>query len=72
VEDHRRPPGGHEPPRRTRAELRLAGDREGTVTVVDARTFELLERRTTLPGAVQTETRTTELVRKRLPVRTLE
>ena len=36
--------------------------REGTVTVVDARTYELLERRTTLPGAVQTETRTTELL----------
>jgi hypothetical protein len=36
--------------------------REGTVTVVDARTFQLFERRTTLPGAVQTETRTTELV----------
>jgi hypothetical protein len=36
--------------------------REGTVTVVDAETYELYERRTTLPGTVQTETRTTELL----------
>lgn len=36
--------------------------REGTVTIVDAETYELYERRTTLPGTVQTETRTTELL----------
>jgi hypothetical protein len=33
-----------------------------TVTVVDADTYELIERRTTLAGAVQTEVRTTELL----------
>jgi hypothetical protein len=36
--------------------------REGTVTVVDAETYELYERRTMLPGTVQTETRTTDLL----------
>jgi len=33
-----------------------------TTTVVDAETYQLLERRTTLAGAVQTEHRTTELL----------
>ena len=40
----------------------VARSREGTITVFDAETYELLERRTTLAGAVQTETRTTELL----------
>jgi hypothetical protein len=45
-----------------RGDTLVLRSREGTITVVDARTFELRERRTTLPGAVQTETRTTELL----------
>ena len=40
----------------------VARSTDGTVTVFDAQTYELLERRTALAGTVQTETRTTELL----------
>jgi hypothetical protein len=40
----------------------VARSREGTVTIFDAETYELLERRTAIAGTVQTETRTTELL----------
>ena len=45
-----------------RALVTEAPGADGRSTVVDAETYELLERRTTLAGAVQTETRTTELL----------
>ena len=40
----------------------VARSREGTITVFDAETYELFERRTAVAGTVQTETRTTELL----------
>ena len=40
----------------------VARSREGTVTIFDAETHALYERRTAVAGTVQTETRTTELL----------
>ena len=40
----------------------VARSPDGTVTVFDAQTYQLHERRTALAGTVQTETRTTELL----------
>ncbi len=40
----------------------VARSREGTITVFDAVTSELFERRTAVDGTIQTETRTTELL----------
>jgi len=54
----------HEVGRRTVRGRRaiVARSREGTVTIFDAETYELFERRTALAGTVQTETRRSELL----------